>query len=250
MHRNCIFCLTLIRDSFFFYCKRRLVQTNVTKLLLTKHNILLVFYLQKGFFSPRSITAPTQFTPLLSFACAGQVKEKKSILKDNYILFACLISSRCSWIQHKRSAASNVSGWTRRPVWWTVRRPLTRKGFVSVYRWQRGLHLASSGSKSCARVSRLTPMHGEPLPVIASDLVNVAAQHLYRFSPLSLTEKRHRNRKTKKDASGWAAEKDKKQQRCWNRWWMCTKLGTFKGEVKGVKHTRILIFLVVLRWWL
>lgn len=41
-------------------------------------------------------------------------------------------------------------------------------------------------------------MHGEPLPVIASDLVNVAAQHPYRFSPLSLAEKRHRNRKKKK----------------------------------------------------
>lgn len=154
MHRNCIFCLTLRRDSFFFYCKRRLVQTNVTKLLLTKRNILLVFYLQKGFYSPLNNSIYTA-----AFLClCWTSEEKKSIFKDNYIWFACLISS--CWIQHKRSVASNVSGRTRRPVWWTVRRPLTRKGFVSVYRWQRGLHLASSGSKSCARVSGQHPCMG------------------------------------------------------------------------------------------
>lgn len=44
MHRNCIFFLTLIGDVFsFFYCKRRFVQTNVTKLPLTKLSTHLLF---------------------------------------------------------------------------------------------------------------------------------------------------------------------------------------------------------------
>lgn len=83
MHRNCIFSLTLKRDSFFFYCKRRLVQTNVTKLLLTKHNFPLVFYFQTGILF--SITASTQITPLVSFYCAGlrRMKQKKSLLKTS-----------------------------------------------------------------------------------------------------------------------------------------------------------------------
>lgn len=85
MHRNCIFCLTLISDSLFFSCKRRLVQTNVTKLLLTKHNFLLFSRREFFFFFPLSITASTQFTALLSFACAGLMKEKEISFKGNYI---------------------------------------------------------------------------------------------------------------------------------------------------------------------
>lgn len=159
MHRNCIFCLTLIRDSLFFYCKSRLVQTNITKLLLTKHNFPLVFYFQKGILF--SITASTQFTPLVSFYCAGlrRMKQKISLLKTTTTI--CFPNFLTSFLNSTQNALlCQTSEWIWRPAWWTVQQPLTHNGFVSVYRWQRGLYLASSGSKSCACVSAQHPCMG------------------------------------------------------------------------------------------
>lgn len=150
MQRNCIFCLTLIRDSLFFLdCKRRFVQTNLTKLPLTKHSFPLVWCLQQGILFCFNTIYATGFL-LLCWTTWDEREELsyKTTATSHFHNFKVLPE-----FDTKYPVMSHVSVWIWRPVWWALQQPLTCNGFMSVYRWQQGLHLASSGNKSCACVT-------------------------------------------------------------------------------------------------
>lgn len=183
MQRNCIFCLTLIRDSLFFDCKRRFVQTNLTKLPLTKRSFPLVWCLQKGIIFCFNTIYAAGFLLL----CWTTWDEREELTYkttaashcSNFLKFflnSTQNTQSCHTCQYEYDAmfdghCSNL---------WPATDSCQCIGDSKASIW---LAVAISH----VRVSLCTSMHGEPLPVIASDLANMAAQHLYRFSPLSLT---------------------------------------------------------------
>lgn len=187
MQRNCIFCLTLIRDSLFFDCKRRSVQTNLTKLPLTKPSFPLVWCLQKGILFCFNTIYAAGFLLLRDEREELSYKTTATRHFDNFPKFflnSTQNTQLCHMCQYEYDAlfdghCSNL---------WPATDLCQCIGDSKASIW---LAVAISHE----RVSLRTSMHGEPLPVIASDLANMAAQHLYRFSPLSLTEQWHRNRK-------------------------------------------------------